>query len=118
MMKIKTANLERIKPGLARKEKDRIRVKYDFDIVEKASEFSPNLDIRGQRAEEALVKARRFVDDAILLGVKQLKIVHGTGDGILREALRDYLQTLSEVKRARDEHPDRGGVGSTIIEMK
>lgn len=119
-IKIKTPlkKLQKIRKAPGGKTPQKARVKYDFDINEKASAFNPQIDIRGQKAEEALVKARRFVDDAILLGIKQLKVVHGTGEGILREALRDYLRTLSEVKRARDEHPDRGGAGCTLIELK
>jgi DNA mismatch repair protein MutS2 len=118
LLKTPLKKLEKINKKSFREKEKSVKIKYDFDINEKASEFNPQLDIRGNRAEEALVKARRFVDDAILLGVRQLKIVHGTGDGILREALRDYLRTVSEVKRARDEHPDRGGSGCTLIELK
>ncbi len=117
MMKSPLKKLEKLSKASSNTRQS-VKVKYDFDINEKASEFSPHLDIRGNRADAALTKARRFVDDAILLGVRQLKIVHGTGDGILREALRDYLRTLSEVKRARDDHPDRGGAGSTLIELR
>jgi DNA mismatch repair protein MutS2 len=117
-MKVAVKKLEKLNRVAIRNNERTVRIKYDFDINEKAAEFSPNLDIRGQRAEDALMKARRFVDDAILLGVKQLKVVHGTGDGILREALRDYLRTLPEVKRTRDEHPDRGGAGCTLIELR
>ncbi len=118
LMKTPLKKLEKINKQKSSETKSRTRVKYDFDINEKAAEFKPNLDIRGKRAEDALIQSRRFVDDAIVLGVKQLKIVHGTGDGILREALRDYLKTLQEVKRVRDEHPDRGGAGCTLIELK
>jgi DNA mismatch repair protein MutS2 len=117
-MKVPVKNLEKLSRTSVRNTERAVRIKYDFDITEKATEFSPNLDVRGLRAEDALIKARRFVDDAILLGIKQLKVVHGTGDGILREALRDYLKTLPEVKRAKDEHPDRGGSGCTLIELK
>jgi DNA mismatch repair protein MutS2 len=118
-MQLKTAigKLEKLSRRSVRQAENRIKVKLDFDINEKAAEFNPTLDVRGQRAQDALIKARRFVDDAILLGANNLKIVHGTGDGILREALRDYLRTLREVKRTRDEHPDRGGAGCTLIEL-
>jgi DNA mismatch repair protein MutS2 len=117
-MKAPLKKLEKISKTSIRTMERIVKVKDDFDINEKAAEFSPNLDIRGKRADDALIKARRFVDDAILLGVKQLKVVHGTGDGILREALRDYLRTLPELKRVRDEHPDRGGAGCTLIELR
>jgi DNA mismatch repair protein MutS2 len=116
-MKISLQKLEKLSKKSVKLSEPSGRVKYDFDINEKAAEFNPNLDVRGQRAQEALLKVRRFVDDAILLGNRNLKVVHGTGDGILREALRDYLRTIPEVKRARDEHPDRGGSGCTLIEI-
>ena len=117
LMKTPLAKLEKLSRQSVKKLVRTTKVKYDFDINEKATEFNPNLDVRGNKADQALMKARRFVDDAVLLGIKNLKIVHGTGDGILREALRDYLKTLPEVKRARDEHPDRGGSGCTLIEL-
>lgn len=118
MMKTPLKKLEKLSKRSVKKLEKTVKVKYDFDINEKAAAFKPNLDVRGQKMDEALIKARRFVDDAILLGIKSLKIVHGTGDGILREALRDYLRTLPEVSRTRDEHPDRGGAGCTLVEMK
>ncbi len=117
LMKTPLKRLEKITRQSINKLVKTTKVKYDFDINEKATEFNPNLDIRGNKVEQALIKARRFVDDAVLLGIKNLKIVHGTGDGILREALRDYLKTIHEVRRARDEHPDRGGAGCTLIEL-
>jgi DNA mismatch repair protein MutS2 len=117
-MKISLQKLEKLSKRTVKQTERSGKVRYDFDINEKAAEFNPNLDVRGQRAQEALLKVRRFVDDAILLGTRNLKVVHGTGDGILREALRDYLRTIPEVKRARDEHPDRGGAGCTLIEIE
>jgi DNA mismatch repair protein MutS2 len=117
-MRMPVKNLEKLSKTSVRNTIRKVKIRYDFDINEKAAEFSPNLDIRGLRAEDALLKARRFIDDAVLLGIKQLKVVHGTGDGILREALRDYLKTLPEIKRVKDEHPDRGGAGCTLIELK
>lgn len=117
LMKTPVKKLEKLNRKAMRQNQQKIKVKYDFDLNEKAAEFSPHLDVRGEKMEQALMKARRFVDDAILLGAHSLKIVHGTGDGILREALRDYLRTLPEVKRTRDEHPDRGGAGCTLIEL-
>lgn len=118
LIKVSSKKLEKIKKGSLKHQQKKSTVKYDFDINQKASEFNPNLDIRGKKVDEALILSRRFIDDAMLLGMKQIKIVHGTGDGILREALRDYLRNLSEIKKARDEHPDRGGAGSTLIEIR
>jgi DNA mismatch repair protein MutS2 len=111
--------LEKIKKSSLMKPEDRkVRVKVSFDINEKAAEFYPQLDIKGLRVEEALRKLRHYLDDAVLLGVKQVKILHGKGDGILREAVRDLLQGVPEVNRYRDEHPDRGGAGATIVDFR
>lgn len=111
--------LEKIKKSsLAKPEDRKVKVRMAFDINEKAAEFNPQIDIKGLRAEEALRKLRHYLDDAVLLGVKQVKILHGKGDGILREAVRDLLQAVPEVNRYRDEHPDRGGAGATIVDFR
>ncbi|MFW5778009.1 MAG: endonuclease MutS2 [Bacteroidota bacterium] len=117
LMKTPLKKLEKIRKDSVKKQSAKVKVKYDFDINTKAAEFNPHLDLRGEKLHEAMTKARHFLDDAILLGLKNLKIVHGTGEGVLREAIRDYLRNLSEVKRFRDEHPDRGGSGCTLIEL-
>jgi DNA mismatch repair protein MutS2 len=115
----KLSSLEKIKKSsLAPAGERKVRVKMAFDINEKAAAFNPQIDIKGLRVEEALIKLRRYIDDAILLGVKQVKILHGKGDGILREAVRDLLQGIPEVSRCRDEHPDRGGAGATIADFR
>ncbi len=88
-----------------------------FDINEKAAAFSPEIDLRGARADEALKKLQRHLDDAYLLGVPQIRILHGKGDGILRPAIREFLKEVPHVNRYRDEHPDRGGAGITIVDF-
>lgn len=111
--------LEKIrKSSLEKPEERRVKVKMSFDINEKAAEFNPQIDIKGLRVEEALRELRYYLDDAVLLGVKQVKILHGKGDGILREAVRGLLQGVPEVNRYRDEHPDRGGAGATIVDFR
>ncbi|MFO7977128.1 MAG: Smr/MutS family protein [Bacteroidales bacterium] len=94
------------------------KTRLTFDINEKAAEFSPQIDLRGKRAEDALMLLSRLVDDAILLGIRQLRIVHGKGDGILRNLVRDYLSGVPQVKHFQDEHADRGGAGITLAELK
>lgn len=117
--KAKISTLEKLQKTSLPKGKDRkVKVKLTFDINEKAAEFNPQLDIKGERVVDALEKLRRYIDDAVLLGAKQIKILHGKGDGILREATRDMLQGIPEVSRYRDEHPDRGGAGATIVDFK
>lgn len=89
-----------------------------LDMNEKMQNFSFNLDIRGKRGEEALGEVDRFVDDALMLGYPELRIVHGKGDGILRTLVRNHLRTYKQVGRMEDEHADRGGAGVTIVKMK
>ncbi|GAB3559075.1 endonuclease MutS2 [Spirosoma fluminis] len=88
------------------------------DMNEKMQNFSFNLDIRGKRGEEALGEVDRFVDDALMLGYPELRIVHGKGDGILRTLVRNHLRGYKQVARMEDEHADRGGAGVTIVKMK
>lgn len=78
-----------------------------------ASTFSPEIDVRGMRTEQALGAIEKVLDQAIMLGYPNLKIVHGKGDGILRKFVRDYLRKYSQISRLEDEHPDRGGDGIT-----
>jgi DNA mismatch repair protein MutS2 len=88
-----------------------------FNISEKFSEFSSSVDYRGMRGEDAKADLVNFLDNALLFGMNQLRIVHGKGDGILRRLIRDYLAECSFVKSFADEHADRGGAGVTIVEL-
>jgi DNA mismatch repair protein MutS2 len=87
------------------------------DISEKSADFNPNIDVRGQRADEALIQIQRFLDDAILLGVHQIHILHGKGTGALRQVIQEYLRANKDVDRYYDEHIERGGHGITVVEM-
>lgn len=119
-VKLKTplSKLEKISKGSLPQQKEKPRTKLTFDINEKAADFKLQLDIRGMRAEDALASMRTYIDDCILLGIKQVKILHGKGDGILRVVVREFLQKVDEVHRYRDEHPDRGGAGATIVDFR
>ncbi|MCU0428803.1 MAG: Smr/MutS family protein [Cytophagaceae bacterium] len=114
---IKLSRLEKV----SRKEVKRIsreKSQTNFSILSKANEFSPNLDVRGKRGEEALRLVDLMMDDAILLGVRSLKIVHGKGDGILRSLIRNHLKTYKQIISIADEHADRGGDGCTLINLE
>lgn len=87
-------------------------------IYEKKLRFKPDIDVRGMRAEEALNHVRDFVDDAILLEQPQVRILHGTGSGALRQAIRQYLKTVPGVAHAKDEHVQFGGAGISVVELK
>ncbi len=86
-------------------------------LSEKAMDFNSNIDVRGMRADEALIQIKRFLDDAILLRVYQVHILHGKGTGALRQAIQEYLRANSDVKRFYDEHIERGGHGITVVEL-
>lgn len=89
-----------------------------LDLSEKMQNFSFNLDIRGRRGEEALGEVDKFMDSALMLGYPELRIVHGKGDGILRQLIRNHLRSYKQVASMADEHADRGGPGVTLVRMK
>ncbi|MGA0558841.1 endonuclease MutS2 [Larkinella sp. VNQ87] len=89
-----------------------------IDLNEKMMNFSFNLDIRGKRGEEALVELDSFINNGLMLGYPELRIVHGKGDGILRTLVRNHLRTFPQVASLQDEHADRGGAGVTVVRMK
>ncbi|MEA5257526.1 Smr/MutS family protein [Arcicella aquatica] len=88
------------------------------DMNDKLMNFSFNLDLRGKRGEEALVEVDKFMNDAIMVGYNELRIVHGKGDGILRNLVRQHLRGYKQVASTQDEHADRGGAGVTLVSMK
>jgi len=77
------------------------------------ADFHPEIDVRGMRTEDALQQIEKVLDRAVMIGYPNLKIVHGKGDGILRKFIREYLRKYTHVSRFEDEHPDRGGDGTT-----
>ena len=79
--------------------------------------FKQDIDVRGMRGDEALTAVTYFIDDAILVGVKRVRILHGTGTGILRQIIRQYLATRPDVESYRDEHVQFGGAGITVVEL-
>lgn len=88
------------------------------DILnEKISHFDPNIDLRGKRAEEALQLVDDFLDEAILLNIHQVKVLHGKGNGILRQVIRKHLNHRTDVKSFHDEVLERGGEGITIVNL-
>ena len=80
--------------------------------------FKPDIDVRGMRADEALQAITYFIDDAIQFSAQRVRILHGTGTGALKVAIREYLHTVSGVKSFRDEHVQFGGAGITVVELE
>ena len=81
------------------------------------NQFRQELDVRGMRADEALNQVQHFIDDAILVGESQVRILHGKGNGILRQLIRQYLGSVPNVTNYRDEHVQFGGAGITVVEL-
>ena len=93
-------------------------IHYDSESISRRKlEFRPTIDIRGQRLVDALDIVMHFIDDATMVGVGQVKILHGKGNGVLREEIRKYLKTVPAVKSFRDEAVQQGGAGITVVEM-
>jgi DNA mismatch repair protein MutS2 len=80
--------------------------------------FSPEIDLRGKRGEEALSELERYFDRAVMFGFSNFKIIHGKGDGILRKLIRNYLKGYPQVNKMEDEHADRGGDGITYVYLQ
>ncbi len=87
------------------------------EINDRKLNFKPRIDVRGMRAEEGLQKIQEFIDEAIMVEANELHILHGKGNGILRELIRTYLKSEPAVKKFRDEHVQFGGSGITIVEI-
>ena len=79
--------------------------------------FHQDIDVRGMRGDEAINAVTYFIDDAILVGVPRVRILHGTGSGILRQLIRQYLATIPNVSHFRDEHVQFGGAGITVVDL-
>jgi DNA mismatch repair protein MutS2 len=91
---------------------------YADRMREKKLSFSPNIDVRGMRAEDAVQRVLEHMDEALLCGAETVKILHGKGNGILRKLIRQHLATLNFVAGYRDEHVQYGGSGITIVELE
>ena len=86
-------------------------------ISERKLNFKPNIDIRGERLMDALDIVSRFIDDALMVGMGEVKILHGKGNGILKEEIRKYLRTVPGVVSCKDEDIQFGGSGITVVKM-
>ncbi|MBQ0016708.1 MAG: Smr/MutS family protein [Bacteroidales bacterium] len=87
------------------------------DINEKRKCFNPTIDLRGQRADDAICNLQHFFDDAMLLSEKELRILHGKGNGILKQIIREWLQSNRDVASFKSEHVELGGDGITLVSL-
>ena len=90
-------------------------IRYDSSISERKLNFSTEMDVRGERLNDAVDKVTRYVDDAVMLGVPSVRIIHGKGTGVLRDELQKLIRTIPGVASVRDEHIQFGGTGVTIV---
>jgi DNA mismatch repair protein MutS2 len=117
--KVKLDRLEKVSRRTVKKQYDEFSRRSTAMLMnEKMMSFSSNLDLRGKRGEEAMKDLEEFMDSAIMLGIPEIRIIHGKGDGILRNLVREHLKKYKQIRSVTDEHADRGGPGVSIVGMK
>lgn len=119
-MTIDLKNLEGISKTRARDLDRKVTSNYSkiaTELHDKAANFQLKLDLRGERVEDAIHKVQQFIDEAILLRIYEVQILHGKGTGALRQVIREYLSGIPEVANYQDEHVERGGHGITIATL-
>lgn len=120
---IKLDRLKRISATKARKLSGERKSGVDYSNVaaavrEKKLNFKGEIDLRGMRGEEAVQEVAKFIDEAVLCDAAQVRILHGKGNGILRQMIRQFLKGQSSVADAHDENVQFGGAGITVVELK
>ena len=103
--------------AVAGKAAEKPRQVYDTGISERKANFKLEVDVRGERVNDALEIVMRYIDDAIMLGVPSVRILHGKGTGALREEIQKYVRTVPGVSSAQDEHIQLGGSGVTVVKF-
>ena len=88
------------------------------EVRQRKLTFTSEIDIRGMRGDEAIQAVMYFIDDAVMVGVASVRILHGTGTGALRQMTRQYLGTVNGVRTFHDEHINFGGSGITVVEFE
>ena len=89
----------------------------NYDPGQRRLQFSQQIDVRGMRVTEALEATQDFIDEAVMFGFSELRILHGKGTGALKEEIRQYLRATGLVASAKDEHEERGGAGITVVRL-
>ena len=95
-----------------------VSAKTQDHVYEKKLDFKQDIDVRGMRGDEAIQAVTYFIDDAILLGISRVRILHGTGNGILRTLIRQYLAGVPGIAHFQDEHVQFGGAGITVVDLE
>ncbi len=117
-----TAKLTQLKKVSASQARKTARPQVSYanireNISQKRMNFKPDIDLRGMRGDEALQKVISFLDEAVMLNYKELRILHGTGTGALRQLIRQYLSTNPLVASYADEQVQLGGAGITVVQL-
>ena len=133
--KVKVEQLERVESGKWKGESRKVKVESGnaaqkhaelaiqtskmtrATMEDRKQNFHQDIDVRGMRGDEAIDTVMHFIDDAILIGMSRVRILHGTGSGILRQLIRQYLRTVPNVKSCKDEHVQFGGAGITVVDI-
>ncbi|RYD76548.1 MAG: hypothetical protein EOP53_14490, partial [Sphingobacteriales bacterium] len=110
-------NLSELEP-VKLAENNKLKKISGINYTEAASQFSPKIDVRGLRTDEALHEVEIQLDKAVLLNYHSITILHGKGDGILRKMIRQMLKKYDIVKDVRSEHADMGGDGITLVDLE
>ena len=92
-------------------------VRLSSSISERKLNFKPSIDVRGMHLEEAIPAVTDFIDDALMVGVSEVSILHGKGAGVLKEEIRKFLKITPGVVSFADEHVERGGAGITVVKL-
>ena len=114
---VKTNQLEWVSDPTKTKKQKPTTLNLVEDVREKKLQFKSEIDVRGMRGEEALQAVMYFIDDAQMVGVESVRILHGTGTGALRQLIRQYVSTLPNISHYHDEHVQMGGAGITVVEF-
>ncbi|MDL2282621.1 endonuclease MutS2, partial [Parabacteroides sp. OttesenSCG-928-G06] len=117
---VKLEQLEKVSKGQIKKEMQKstfVSTQTVDSMHEKKLHFKQEIDVRGMRGDEALQAVTYFIDDAIQVGAGKVRILHGTGTGILRQLIRDYLHSVPGIYKYHDEHVQFGGAGVTVVEF-
>ncbi|MTI21378.1 endonuclease MutS2, partial [Fulvivirga sp. RKSG066] len=114
---IKLNRLDKISNRQSKQIKNAPKRSKSMDLAQKRAHFSTTLDLRGKRGEEALPMVDKFIDDALLFSANEVKILHGKGNGILKDMIRQHLKGAPYITSMHDEHIDHGGAGITVIEL-
>ena len=115
---VRVNKLKRLSTGEYREAaKQKPTLNTGFDVYKRRLNFKSDIDVRGYRAEEALEAVQDLIDDALMLGFNRVRILHGKGNGILKQVIRDFLKATPGVKNFSDEHVEFGGAGITVVDL-